>query len=91
MPQQAQLKEHEASAAFWKSEETRYTKLAKAGAGSVEDKEKAIARRAEMLATIEEDKANIENAELNLEFHQHHRPVRRTHPGHQNQRGAAGA
>jgi len=66
--EQAKLKEHEASAAFWKSEETRYTRLAKAGAGSVEDKEKAIARRAEMLATIEEDKANIENAELNLDF-----------------------
>jgi RND family efflux transporter MFP subunit len=64
----AQLKEHEASAAFWKSEERRYTKLAKAGAGSVEDKEKAIAKRAEVLANIEEDKANIENARLNLSF-----------------------
>jgi len=64
----AQLKEHEASAAFWKSEEKRYTKLAKAGAGSVEDKEKAVARRSEVLANIEEDKANIENARLNLSF-----------------------
>jgi len=64
----AQLKEHEASAKFWKSEERRYTKLAKAGAGSVEDKEKAIARRAEVLANIEEDKANIENAELDLGY-----------------------
>jgi len=64
----AQLKEHEASAIFWKSEEKRYTKLAKAGAGSVEDKEKAIARRAEVLANIEEDKANIDNARLNLGF-----------------------
>jgi len=66
--EQAQLKEHEASAVFWKSEERRYTKLAKAGAGSVEDKEKAIAKRAEVLANIEEDKANIESAELNLGF-----------------------
>jgi len=65
---QAQLKQHEASAAFWKSEEKRYTKLAKAGAGSVEDKEKAIARHLEVLADIDEDKANIENAELNLSF-----------------------
>jgi membrane fusion protein (multidrug efflux system) len=64
----AQLKEHEASAAFWESEEKRYTKLAKVGAGSVEDKEKAIAKRAEVLANIEEDKANIENAKLNLSF-----------------------
>ena len=64
----AQLKEHEASAVFWKSEERRYTKLAKTGAGSVEDKEKAIAKRAEVLANIEEDKADIENARLNLSF-----------------------
>jgi len=66
--EQAQLKEHEASAAFWQSEEKRYTKLAKAGAGSVEDKEKAIARRHEVLAEIDEDKANIENARLDLSF-----------------------
>ncbi len=66
--EKAQLKEHEASAVFWKSEEQRYTKLAKVGAGSVEDKEKAIARRAEMLAKIEEDKANIETAQLNLGY-----------------------
>jgi membrane fusion protein (multidrug efflux system) len=66
--EQAQLEEHEASAKFWKSEERRYTKLAKAGAGSVEDKEKAIARRGEVLAQINEDKANIENAGLDLSF-----------------------
>lgn len=65
---QAELKEHEASAVFWKSEEKRYSKLAKAGAGSVEDKEKAIARYAEVLAMIEEDKANIETAQLNLGY-----------------------
>jgi membrane fusion protein (multidrug efflux system) len=64
----AQLKEHQASAKFWKSEERRNTKLAKAGAGSVEDKEKAIARRGEVLAQINEDKANIENAGLDLSF-----------------------
>ena len=68
MPNRRNSKEHEASAIFWKSEEKRYTKLAKAGAGSVEDKEKAIAKRAEVLANIDEDKANIENARLNLSF-----------------------
>ena len=57
---QAQLEQHEASAAFWKSEEKRYTKLAKAGAGSVEDKEKAAAKRQEILAKIDEDKANVD-------------------------------
>ena len=66
--EKAQLVEHEASVEFWKSEVRRYTKLAKAGAGSVEDKEKAIAKRAEVLAQIEEDKANIENAALDLSF-----------------------
>ena len=65
---QAQLKQHEASAAFWKSEQRRYTKLAKAGAGSVEDKEKAIARHQEMLAKIDQDKANIDTAQLNLGY-----------------------
>jgi membrane fusion protein (multidrug efflux system) len=64
----AQLKEHEASAEFWKSEERRYTKLAKSGAGSVEDKEKAIARYQEVLADIDEDKANIDTAQLDLSF-----------------------
>ena len=66
--EKAQLEEHEASAKFWKSEERRYTKLAKAGAGSVEDKDKAIAKRSEVLAQILEDKANIDNAELDLSF-----------------------
>ena len=66
--EQAQLKEHEASAVFWESEKRRYTRLAKAGAGSVEDKEKAIARRLEVLAEIDEDKANIETAKLNLGY-----------------------
>ena len=66
--EKAQLEEHQASAKFWKSEERRYTKLAKAGAGSVEDKEKAIAKRAGVLAQILEDKANIDNAELDLSF-----------------------
>jgi RND family efflux transporter MFP subunit len=66
--QKAQLEEHEASAKFWESEERRYTRLAKAGAGSVEDKEKAIAKLAEVRANIAEDKANIEKATLDLSF-----------------------
>ena len=65
---EAQLKQHQASAAFWQSEEKRYKSLAKQGAGSVEDMEKATARHQEMLAKIEEDKANIEEARLNLSF-----------------------
>ncbi len=65
---QAQLKEHQASAAFWKNEEKRYTKLAEKGAGSVEDKEKAITKRQELLAEIDKDKADIENAQLDLNY-----------------------
>ena len=65
---QARLKQHEASSAFWKNEVKRYTRLAKTGAGSVEDKEKAIAKALGALADIDEDKANIETARLNLSF-----------------------
>ncbi len=66
--EQAQLKQHQASVVRWKSEKQRYTKLAKAGAGSVEDKEQAVARLEEMLAKTDEDKADIETAQLNLDY-----------------------
>jgi membrane fusion protein (multidrug efflux system) len=64
----AQIKVDEASAAFWKSEEIRYTKLAKVGAASIQNKEKAAARHLEMLANIDKDKANIKSAQLNLGY-----------------------
>jgi len=64
----AQLEQDQASLIFWTSEAERYTRLAKQGAGSVEDKEKAIARKAEVTGSIDADKANIENAELDLSF-----------------------
>ena len=64
----AQLEQHQASLRFRTSEVARYTRLAKQGAGSVEDKERNIARKAEVTASIDEDKANIENAELDLGF-----------------------
>jgi len=64
----AQLEQHQASLRFRTSEVARYTRLAKQGAGSVEDKERTIARKAEVTASIDEDKANIENAELDLGF-----------------------
>ena len=66
--ERAQLKQHKASVTRWKAEVRRYTKLAKAGAGSVEDKEQAVARYQEMLAKTDEDKANIKNALLNLGY-----------------------
>ena len=64
----AQLEQHQASLKYWTSEAARYTRLSKQGAGSVEDKEKNIARKAEVTASIDAAKANIENAELDLSF-----------------------
>jgi membrane fusion protein (multidrug efflux system) len=66
--EKAQLKQHKASVTRWKAEVRRYTKLAKAGAGSVEDKEEAVARYQGMLAKTDEDRADIENALLNLGY-----------------------
>ncbi len=65
---QAQTEQDRASLKFWDGEAVRYTKLAKQGAGSVEDKEKALTRQAELQASIEKDKADIENAKLDLSF-----------------------
>jgi RND family efflux transporter MFP subunit len=64
----AQLKSHQASLAFWKSETARYERLAAQGAASQEKKEGTITKLNETRANIEEDKANIENARLELSF-----------------------
>lgn len=64
----AQLEQHQASLQFRISEAARYTRLAKQGAGSVEDKEKNIALKTEVMALIDQDKADIENAQLDLSF-----------------------
>jgi len=65
---QAQLGQDQASLKFWTSEAARYSRLASQGAGSVEDKEKAVAKEAETQASIEKDEADIENAKLDLGF-----------------------
>ena len=64
----AQLEKDKANLIYWKSEEKRYTDLAKYGAGSEEKKETAVARADEALAAIDKDKADIEDASLNLSF-----------------------
>lgn len=64
----AQLARDESSLEFWKKEVTRYTKLAKQGAASQEKLEGTIAKRDETLAAIEKDKADIENARLELSY-----------------------
>lgn len=65
---QAQLKLDQAALAFWQKETRRYQKLVKQGAASKEKTEGTIAKRDELLATVEKDKADIENAELDLSF-----------------------
>lgn len=64
----AALKRNEAQLVFWKKEAARYTRLAKQGAGSVEKQQEAVAKRDETIAAIEQDKANIASAQLNLSF-----------------------
>jgi len=65
---QAQLKLDQAGLVFWKKEVKRYQSLVKQGAASREKTEGTVAKRDGMLATIAKDKANIENAKLDLSF-----------------------
>jgi RND family efflux transporter MFP subunit len=65
---EAQLKLDQASLAFWQKETKRYKSLSKQGAASKEKTEGTIAKRDETLATVEKDKADIENAQLDLSF-----------------------
>jgi len=64
----AQLEQHQASFNFWTGEAERYEKLAKKGSVSVEKKDEAVSKKAEAKALIDVDKAQIENAELDLSF-----------------------
>ena len=64
----AQLKLDRAGLAFWQKEVKRYKSLVKQGAASKEKTEGTIANRDEMLATVEKDKADIENVALDLSF-----------------------
>ncbi len=64
----AQLKLDQAALAFWEKETKRYQSLVKQGAASREKTEGTLAKRDEMLATVEKDKADIENAALDLSF-----------------------
>ena len=63
-----QLKGQQASLEFWQSEEKRYSKLAKQGAGSVEDAEGARAKLLTTQADIAATKVDIRNAELDVSY-----------------------
>lgn len=64
----AQLKSDQASLAYWENEAARYQRLAAQGAASQEKKEGALTKLNETRAAIEKDKADIENARLELSF-----------------------
>ena len=64
----AQLKLDQAALTFWEKDTKRYQTLVEQGAASKEKTEGTIAKRDEMLAKIEKDKADIENAALELSF-----------------------
>jgi len=64
----AQLKLDQAALAFWEKETKRYESLVKQGAASREKTEGTLAKRDEMLAKVEKDKADIENSALDLSF-----------------------
>ena len=64
----AQLKLDRAALAFWEKETKRYESLVKQGAASREKTEGTLAKRDEMLAKVEKDKADIENSALDLSF-----------------------
>lgn len=64
----AELKGHEASLAFWQSEDARYAKLSKQGAASVEQAEGARAKLELAQADIAQTKVEIRNAELDVSY-----------------------
>ncbi len=64
----AQLQSDQASQQYWQEESDRYTRLAKAGAGTVEDKQKADSTLEEYKAAVAKDKANLKEAKLNLSY-----------------------
>lgn len=64
----AQLELDQAGLVFWEKEIERYTSLAQQGAASQEKKEGVTAKRDETRAAVEKDKADIENARLELSY-----------------------
>jgi len=64
----AQLKLDQATLGFWKKEVKRYESLVRQGAASKEKTEGTRAKRDEMLAKVKKDRAEIENAKLDLSF-----------------------
>ncbi len=66
----AQLDQDQATLNFWSTELRRYNKLVKSGAISKEKRDTTATRRKEFTAAIHKDKADIEQAQLNLGYAQ---------------------
>ena len=64
----AQLQRDKANHEYWKEQVTRNEKLVKSGAASQEELENAIANEKESSAAIDNDRANIRKAELDLGY-----------------------
>ena len=64
----AQMNRDQASLRFWSIEVKRYNALAKKGYVSKEKRDSAVTKKLEFVAAIDGDKADIEQAKLNLEF-----------------------
>ncbi len=64
----ARLKMDQSSLKFWDRERSRYKKLASKGAASAEKAEAAMTNYKKALAAIDKDKADVENARLELSF-----------------------
>ena len=72
----AQLQSDQALQHYWQQESDRYTKLAKSGAGTVEDKQRADSTLAEYKAAVAKDQANLKEAKLNLSYTEIRAPFR---------------
>lgn len=64
----AQLERDRASLSFWNKEVARYDKLAKKDFVSKEKRDSAVTKQKEFIAAVDKDKADIEQAKLDLEY-----------------------
>ncbi|WP_428356628.1 efflux RND transporter periplasmic adaptor subunit [Methyloprofundus sp.] len=64
----AQMNKDQASLNFWNGEVKRYNTLAKKGFVSKEKRDSAVSKRNEFVASVAKDKADAEQARLDLEY-----------------------
>ena len=64
----AQFERDQATLVFWRKQVERDRRLSKVGASSKKDEEQAIAKQNEMLAKLVQDQAEIQDAQLDLNY-----------------------